>query len=97
MPVVNSSGHIIEELDAADSFRQFTQRLRQLKYPRDLKTIKRLSYQLFCYWIYGLDPKEALFLTNTPEFRKLQDKMRHKNYFRGLYDYVWRVWHGFNL
>jgi hypothetical protein len=87
---------VIEELSPDDPFMQFAKRLRKLKYPEDAKLISHLSYEHFCYWLYGMDPKEALFLTNDCKFRLIQERMRNKSLLNRFYDWVWRGAHGFN-
>ncbi len=97
MPIVNSAGRVICEQDPNDPVVRLARQLSVLKYPKDVDKIAHLSYQHFSLWLYGLDPKEALYLTNTPEFRKIQEAMRGKSWFTNFCDRVWRGWNGIDF
>lgn len=97
MAVINAQGQIIKELEPDDPFLKMRQRLSELKYPDDAQIIKHLPSDIFRYWVYGLHPKEALFLTNDRVFRTIQDRMRNKGWFLELADALWRVFHGIDF
>lgn len=92
MGTVNSRGQAIQNLDETDA--DFVARvtlLRKLEYPRDLEIIRHLCYTDFKHWLYGLDPKLALYLTNEKKFSLIQQAMRKKTFFRDAYDWIWRM------
>lgn len=97
MDTVNSRGHVIESLDSSDPYYRMSRRLKKLKYPQDLDKIKHLPYTQFKCWVYGLDPKIALFLTNERKFRMIQERQVQKNWWLEFYDSVWRVLHGIDF
>lgn len=89
---------MIQELDETDA--DFVARvsvLRKLEYPRDLEIIRHLCYIDFKNWLYGLDPKLALFLTNERKFSSIQQAMREKTWLHDLYDSAWRLLNGFDF
>lgn len=98
MPTINARGQVIQELDETDA--DFVARvsvLRKLNYPRDLEIIRHLCYIDFKNWLYGLDPKLALFLTNERKFSSIQQAMREKTWLHDLYDSAWRLLNGFDF
>lgn len=89
---------MIQELDASDAdFVERVEKLRKLEYPRDLEIIKHLCYTDFKNWLYGLDPKLALYLTNEKKFSSMQQDIRAKTWLHDLYDKAWRIWNGFDF
>lgn len=101
MPIVNSQGQQINELSAEDdSDREFIEILRVLRmfeYPRDEEALRHLTYRHFFLWLYGLDPKVALLLTNSSKFRKLQQSMKNKSFIWRVHDRLWRGFHGLDF
>ena len=101
MATINSRGQLIPELSIDDpedrEYLSIAKKLRQLYYPKDEETLTHLSYRHFCQWLYGLDPKLALYLTNSPKFRILQQAVKNKSMFRKLLDRYWRFLNGFDF
>lgn len=98
MGTINSRGHLIQELDETD--KEFVDRvanLGKLKYPSDLEIIRHLCYRDFKLWLYGLDPKLALYLTNEKKFSLIQQAMREKMWIHDLYDRAWRLLNGLDF
>ncbi len=101
MATTNSRGQMIQELSVNDPedrrYIEISRTLSVLRFPEDEVLLRHLSYRYFCQWIYGLDPKVALYLTNVLTFRKLQQTVKNKSFLSRLYDRAWRSLHGFNF
>lgn len=95
MPIANSRGQTIQELDETDyDFVSHVHLLRKLEWPKDGEILRHLTEEDFKLWVYGLEPKFALFLTNEKKFRMIQERQACKKWFLVLYDWCWRQWHG---
>lgn len=65
-----------------------------LIWPEDKGAIKRLTAEDFRVWVYSLNPRLALIITCTPEFREVLAYQESRSKIQALRDWVVRGIYG---
>lgn len=89
---VNAKGDVIQALDLTESQKRRLQLIGELRFPEDAAVIKRLSWESFQIWMYGLNPTNLLARMN--EIQPLIDHHKKKGRTDLFFDYMWRWWNG---
>lgn len=62
----------------------------ELQFPRDIPQLWRMSRKEYFAFIYALDPRLALILSQEPGYREVLAYQRDKGLLQEFRDYVWR-------
>jgi len=93
MPIANGVGEIIQDAKLTDKERYRLNWLTSFVYPKDAKTIFRLSPKDFRTWLYLQNPKEALLLCSTHGISNRVSEQLHPKKWKLFKDWWWRLWH----
>lgn len=97
MPVRNAVGDVIHDRCINTRLTEFYAYLAAIKWPNDKALIKRMPYDIFRLWFYGLQPLDALLMSNQDEFIVVRNRVQTKNDWQIFTDWVWRRLHGIHF
>lgn len=86
---------IIKELELPESEQKRIDFVKSLRWPENKIIISRLSSKDFLRWIYALEPREAMLIMGTQEYKDMADK--RGNIFFFLFNPIWRLINGVPL
>lgn len=72
---------------------RWRERWVKLEFPKDIPQLWRMSRKEYFAFMYALDPRMALVLSQEPKYREVLEYQRDKNILQELKDYVWRKLH----
>jgi hypothetical protein len=62
----------------------------ELQFPRDIPQLWRMSRKEYFAFMYALDPRMALIMSQEPGYREVLAYQRDKGFLQEFRDYVWR-------
>lgn len=90
--------HIIDRLGNTIIMREEgeirrAQRLATYAWPRDRNKLWHLPWFDFLGWLYAMNPREALIMSNDADFAAFREKKRNKEPWQHAVSWVWRkIW-----
>lgn len=85
------------ELPVTDERRVIAELFQKLRFPRDLDVFMILPLPVIKRYLYSLDPKDALIVTGSPDFRRLLDYKMSENWFERVVHWMARRINGFRI
>lgn len=90
MSVISMTGQMIDELPKEDDRTKNALWLMQFKWPEDKEALWHLTWSDFKCWLYLLEPRTAMILSNDAKFVEFRERKRNKCWMDEFFSWTWR-------